>query len=142
MKLLINAEFLHRRSEDCLPDELESISKDLVEQIKNTADVWAIAAPQIGEFVRGFVMKVGNGNNILIFNPIVTYTKGSQVTAEKCLSLPNVVCKVIRPKEIKVKGINQYGNFVKYHFKGLQARIVCHEIDHLNGVLISDVEIK
>ena len=61
---------------------------------------------------------------------------------ETCLSLPGKKITVRRPYQVKVKGLNRYLKPVKYQFGGQFARIACHEIDHLDGKLIIDYEVK
>lgn len=97
-----------------------------------------LAANQIGSDLRMIVINGVNGPHTCIANPIITSARGRQTNREACLSLPGVILSVKRPLRIRVQGDNQYGNRVSFKFEGMQARIACHEIDHINGVLMID----
>jgi len=75
-----------------------------------------------------------------IINPIITKAKGRQYGPETCLSLPGKTIYIERNQEIKVRGMQRYGFPGKWHLRGLKARIVQHEIDHLRGKVITDYE--
>ena len=96
-----------------------------------------IAAPQIGE---GFAMCiVGNHWPILMVNPLIMSTSGEVTEAdESCLSIPDVVVAVRRPSIVKIFYEDEERNEAEITLKGLKARVAQHEIDHLNGVLITD----
>lgn len=97
-----------------------------------------LAANQIGKSLRVFVMRNDPEPPICLVNPLIAKFRGSQWGEEGCLSLPGVKCQVKRPKDIVIKAQNQYRAPVKYRFSGLKARTACHEVDHLNGKLITD----
>jgi len=97
-----------------------------------------LAAPQVGISKQIIVLDGGEGL-ISLINPEIIQKSDSQESLEEgCLSLPDVRIEVTRPTEITVTGINEEGDHVEYHAKGLLARIFQHEIDHLNGKLIID----
>ncbi|MCQ9208395.1 MAG: peptide deformylase [Omnitrophica bacterium] len=96
-----------------------------------------LAAPQIGINEDLFVIDIGEGP-IKLANPEIVKIKGKDVREEGCLSVPDILVKVARPYEIIVKGINEQGKDVEIKAKGLLARVILHEIDHLNGKLIVD----
>ncbi len=95
-----------------------------------------LSAIQIGVPLQVIAIQVGPIE--FIVNPVITKPRGHQVREETCLSLPGVAVMVRRPQIITVKGLNQYLKPIKHKMHGLQARIVCHEVDHLYGVLIMD----
>jgi len=110
----------------------------LLEAMKET-EAWSLAANQLGFRMRIIVMKFNAQPAICILNPVIVKPRGSQTPFERCLSFPKVAgIRVKRPHQVSVKGVNRYFKPVKYKLRGLQAASACHEIDHLNGVLIID----
>lgn len=101
-----------------------------------------LAANQLGFKQRIIVMNVPTGLPVCIVNPAISKQRGTQLHMEQCLSLPGKNVMVKRLYQVKVKGLNRYLKPVKYQFGGLFARIVSHEIDHLDGKLITDYEGK
>lgn len=102
------------------------------------ADGVGLAAPQVGILKRIIVIDVGEGP-IELINPEIIEKNGSQCDIEGCLSVPNQVGKVTRPKTVKVQGMNKDGEEIILEGSDLLARAFCHEIDHLNGVLFTDL---
>lgn len=96
-----------------------------------------LAAPQIGLMRRLILADIGEGVLSLI-SPEILDRRGEASILEGCLSLPNVPVKVARNKSIVVRGINPAGREIIQDVSGLMARVIQHEIDHLNGVLILD----
>ena len=96
-----------------------------------------LAAPQVGIRKRIVVIDCGDQPLVLI-NPEILETSGSQTGKEGCLSVPGKVGVVTRPDYAKVKALDE--NFEEYIIEGeeLLARCLCHEIDHLNGILYVD----
>ncbi len=96
-----------------------------------------LAAPQVGIRKRIVVIDCGDQPLVLI-NPEILETSGSQTGNEGCLSVPGKVGIVTRPNYAKVKALDE--NFEEYIVEGeeLLARCLCHEIDHLNGILYVD----
>jgi len=104
-----------------------------------------LAANQIGVLKRVIIIntslireEIRRKDILLIINPEIIKAEGEEVGEEGCLSLPNIRCELNRSKEIVVKGLNIMGKKIKLSFSDLLARIVQHEVDHLNGVLIID----
>ena len=93
-----------------------------------------LAAPQIGILKRIVVIDVGDGPIVLI-NPEILETSGTQTGAEGCLSVPGKAGEVTRPNYVKVKALNENMEEVVYEGTELLARAFCHEIDHLDGHL-------
>jgi len=96
-----------------------------------------LAAPQIGVMRRLIIADIGEGLLSLI-NPEILDRRGEAFLLEGCLSLPNVGVKVTRNESIVVRGIDTAGREVTRDLSGLMARVIQHEIDHLNGALILD----
>jgi len=98
-----------------------------------------IAAPQVGVLRRVFIADVGDEHGLIEFiNPEILEASGSQTDNEGCLSVPGKTCEVERPSHIKVKATDRNGNEFELEADGLLARCICHENDHLNGVLFID----
>jgi len=96
-----------------------------------------LAAPQVGVLKRIIVADVGEGPLVLA-NPVITQTKGTDALEEGCLSVPGLEMEIVRSYEISATGFNEKGQFIEVGVKGLMARVLQHEIDHLNGKLILD----
>ena len=75
---------------------------------------------------------------IKLINPVIIKEKGEQEVEEGCLSFPNKFARMIRPKEVVVEALNEDGKKIKIEAKDLLAQALCHEIDHLNGILFVD----
>ena len=98
-----------------------------------------LAAPQIGIPKRLFVADGGVEKGIVkIANPEIVSADGIGVMAEGCLSVPNISVTIERPSTITITGLNEAGHRVEITARGLFARVLQHEIDHLNGKLIID----
>ena len=98
-----------------------------------------IAAPQVGVLRRVFIVDVGDEHGLIEFiNPEILEASGSQTDNEGCLSVPGKTCEVERPSHIKVKATDRNCNEFELEADGLLARCICHENDHLNGVLFID----
>ena len=96
-----------------------------------------LAAPQVGILQRVIIADIGEGL-ILLINPDIIQQEGFENSEEGCLSLPEIHVDISRSQSISVKGINSAGNEIVLDLSGLMARVIQHEIDHLNGVLIID----
>jgi peptide deformylase len=121
----------------------------LAAELEATAGVYprtvGLAAPQIGALWRMiFVDCTGHkqvphaGSPRILINPLVTASEGSEVGREGCLSLPDITANVRRPTRIEVAAIGLDAVAVRLELEGFEARVVLHEIDHLDGVLILD----
>jgi len=101
-----------------------------------------LAAPQIGKSIRLCVVNVEDEAYVLI-NPRITYTSAlKEICEEGCLSFPGKFIPVKRAKKVRVKAQNELGEEVTIKAKGLLARVLQHEIDHLDGLLFIEKEIK
>ncbi len=101
-----------------------------------------LAANQVGLPIRLFVMNpTGNpdeGNPVALINPVISRAKGNAESEEGCLSLPGINIPVHRSKSIHVSAYDIQGNEIERDLEGFEARIIQHETDHLDGVLIID----
>lgn len=100
-----------------------------------------LAAPQIGILRRLVVIDIGQGPMKLI-NPEITYTDGENEDLEGCLSVPGLNGMVKRPEIVKVKYTNENSEEVNIEAQGFLARAICHELDHLDGILYTDKATK
>ena len=94
-----------------------------------------LAAPQVGISKKLFVADIGEGPLVLA-NPEIIKVKGKDRMEEGCLSAPGVLVNVERAQEVIIQGLDEQGKIVEVQAKGLLARVILHEIDHLNGKLI------
>lgn len=101
------------------------------------ADGVGLAAPQVGILKRIVVIDVGNGLFEMI-NPVILEQSGEQDGIEGCLSIPGTSGEVIRPMHVKVKYTDPNGETVTLETEELFARAICHETDHLDGILYKD----
>jgi peptide deformylase len=110
--------------------------KDMKETMYNSKGV-GLAAPQVGILKRIAVIDVGDGP-IVIVNPEILKMAGSQIDSEGCLSIPGKQENVERPLSVTVKALSEEGEEIVIQGEGLLARALCHEIDHLDGILFID----
>ncbi len=112
------------------------LTKDMLETMYATDGV-GLAAPQIGENLRVIVVDPGDGP-IALINPEIVQAEGSETDVEGCLSLPGVLGYVERFSDIVVESLDEKGKSQRIQASGLLARILQHEIDHLDGILFID----
>ena len=128
--------------EICAPVErVDAKLKDLLDNMAETmyeANGIGIAAPQVGEAVRMVVIDIGDGL-IELVNPKITFREGSETDSEGCLSVPGIFGEVERASKVKVEFLDRRGKRKHITAKGLLARCIQHELDHLEGVLFIDV---
>lgn len=91
-----------------------------------------LAAPQVGVLKQIVVIDIGEGP-LLLINPEIVETSGTQTGSEGCLSLPGKAGQVTRPNYVKVKALDVNMEPVEYEGEELLARAFCHELDHLDG---------
>lgn len=98
-----------------------------------------LAAPQIGISNRLLVYRVGDAPPIVLANPVIEWSSENEETFEEgCLSLANVHVDVDRAIHVRVTGQDAFGDRIKIEASGLNARVIQHEMDHLDGILILD----
>lgn len=94
-----------------------------------------LSAPQFGELSRLIVVRL-QGIELVLVNPEITKRRGAHLVAEGCTSIPGRYFAVKRPKIVKVRGYDLDGKMHSVKGHDLLAQVLCHEVDHLNGVLI------
>lgn len=123
--------------------KVQNMNGEIYELIKAMKDIMyehqgiGLAAPQVGRLERIILADIGEGL-LSLANPVIMNREGQDNLEEGCLSLPDVEVDISRNLMITVTGINPEGEEIKMDLSGLLARVVQHEIDHLNGVLIID----
>jgi len=122
---------------------VERVTKRVQKLIRDMADTMyaangaGLAAPQVGVSERIIVVDAGDGLVALV-NPRIIAAEGSEVDIEGCLSIPKVSVYVERAARVEVEGWDERGRTVRIKADGLLARALQHEIDHLDGILITD----
>ena len=119
-------------------DKTLILIEDMIETMKYAKGI-GLAAPQIGKLRRLIIVDFQDEEGpIAMVNPEIIEKDGSVVDIEGCLSIPGFRGSVKRPEKIKVKYLNKDGEETTLEKEGYDARIVCHEVDHLNGILFKD----
>ena len=122
-------------------DRTRALLDDMIDTLKYAEGV-GLAAPQVGILRRIFIINVGieEGRDEFVefIDPVILETSGEQDGAEGCLSVPGRQGNVVRPDKVTVEATDRNGKRFKYTGTGLMARCLCHEYDHLDGVLYVD----
>lgn len=118
-------------------ERIRTTLEDMVETMRHSKGV-GLAAPQIGVMRRMFVAEPEPDEVYFMVNPEIIEAEGSVTDQEGCLSVPGLVGMVERPEKIKMKALDIDGNEQIYSFEGFHARVMCHEYDHLQGILYID----
>ena len=131
-------ELLRKRSKEVeqIDNKVRELVLDMIDTMYKNDGV-GLAAPQVGILKRIIVYDIGDGPKVMI-NPVITKTSGIQTGEEGCLSSPNVFGMVDRPATVHVKAFDLEGKEVTVKAKELEAIVLCHETDHLDGVLFLD----
>ncbi len=119
---------------------LHQLLDDMAETMRSANGV-GLAAPQVGVLRRAVIIDDGNGLKELI-NPAITCREGSQEEVEGCLSCPGLAGVVQRPARVIATAFDRHGNPITVEGEELLARAICHELDHLDGVLFKDIAIE
>jgi len=149
-----NASILRKKSKEVpapLDKESRKMIKTLIDSFLARDDASGLAAPQIGISKRIVVFRTkgfGEGGKVkssddfeVLINPRITQARGEKVTmTEGCLSCPEIQVEISRSPEIKVRALNEKGEKISKRYLNYVARVVQHELDHLDGKLIVDYE--
>ena len=124
--------------------EIPEITQDIFELAQNMKETMEVengvglAAPQVGQLVRLFVVAHKDGN-LAFINPEITWRSEEMKEGEEgCLSIPGVFLQINRHESIKVRFFDEHGKEHHILAKGFFARVIQHENDHLDGILITD----
>jgi peptide deformylase len=124
-----------------IDEDIVRLAEDMVDTVHAAPGV-GLAAPQVGVSKRVIVVDLSVGQNkddlIILVNPEVVAQEGSVSCEEGCLSVPDIREKVTRPYKVTVRGLDLQGRTVDIEGEDLLARALCHEIDHLDGILFVD----
>lgn len=117
--------------------EIRKLVSDMIVTMKEARGI-GLAAPQVGRSLRIFTADVEDKIYVFI-NPSVKDASSEKIPFEEgCLSIAETWGPVVRPKKLTIKALNEEGESVKIRAKGLLARVIQHETDHLDGVLFTD----
>ena len=123
--------------------EIEKMDKDIERLIYNMSKIMyknkgiGLAAPQVGILKKVIIADIGEGL-VSFVNPKLLWKQGKEFMSEGCLSFPGINFAIKRSKEVIMEGIDKKGEFVQIGAQNLFARVLQHEIDHLDGILIID----
>ncbi|MEE8348763.1 MAG: peptide deformylase [Acidobacteriota bacterium] len=121
--------------------EIETLAQDMLETMYGAPGI-GLAAPQLGLNICLIVVDITGGeeqgHQYVLVNPEITEREGSQDGEEGCLSIPGFTAVVERPSWVAVSALNLDGTPREMEAEGLLARVLCHEVDHLNGILYLD----
>ena len=136
-------EILRKRSrevaiDDITGEKIQSLIDDMIETMNHYNGV-GLSAVQVGILKQVVVIDVEDENGpYVLINPHILKTKGEKECDEGCLSFPNKFGKVVRPTEVTVEYYDRDAKKCKLKAKDLLAQAICHEYDHLQGVLFVD----
>ena len=137
---ILGDDILRKKSREV--KEIDEKTLELIEDMKETMleyDGVGIAAPQVGVLKR--IVIVMNGNKIVtLINPVIVSSEGEEIDVEGCLSVKKRTVEVKRPSKITVEALNEKGEKISFVAEHFYAREICHEVDHLDGILIVDRE--
>ena len=124
-------------------DTERQFAEQMLMTLVATGNGIGLAATQVGVLKQLIVVDIGEEDDteyepLVLFNPEILSSDGEIVAEEGCLSIPDVTADVKRPERVVVKGLDAHGESVHIEADGLLARVLQHEIDHLNGILFID----
>ena len=122
-------------------DRLHQLLDDMRETLIHAGGV-GLAAPQVGIMRRMFVAEPEPERVYCFVDPEIVTLEGEQESLEGCLSVPGMTGTVMRPERIRIRGLDRYGKMQEYDFEGMDAIVMCHEFDHLEGVLYIDKAVE
>lgn len=117
--------------------EALEVAGDLMEVLAKVDHAAAVSAPQIGSGIAMFAYRDRDHNPTILSNPVIIDRRGRQLGMEGCLSYPDMVFQVLRAQTITVTGQDIIGDPVRERFTGWHAHMVQHEVDHLDGILVT-----
>lgn len=118
-------------------DRIRMTMEDMLETMRSEYGV-GIAAPQVGIMRRMFIAEPEPGRVYYMINPVILEQSGADPGDEGCLSVPGKIGTVTRPDYIKIEALDLSGDKQTYEFHDFDARVMCHEYDHLDGILYID----
>lgn len=119
---------------------IKELAGDLIDTMRDSNGV-GLASPQVGIIKRLFVAcpyLPEKSDTFVMINPEITYQEGEQECREGCLSVPGYIGIVNRPYKIRIKYQDLDAEWIEEEFEGFAANVICHEYDHLAGILYTD----
>lgn len=137
---LADDDILRKKSKvvEVVDDRIRQILNDMVDTMYHAENCAGLAGPQVGILKRLVVIDMGQGL-IKLVNPKIIKQEGNQEVIEGCLSIPNTWGKLKRPAKVIVQALNENGEEIILTGTGDLAKCFCHEIDHLEGILFTDL---
>lgn len=137
---LFDDEILRKKSRavEVVDDKIREVLNDMVDTMYNAENCGGLAGPQVGMLKRLVVIDMGQGL-IKLVNPKIINEEGTQEVIEGCLSIPNKWGKLIRPEKVTVQALDENGKEIILTGTEDLAKCLCHEIDHLEGILFTDL---
>ena len=129
------------RPVDEITPRILTLLDDMIETMRDAGGC-GLAAPQVGVLRRIAVIEVNEGEVIELINPKIVAFSGEQNEQEGCLSNPGEYGITKRPANVTVRATDRFGNEFEVTGSDLLARAICHECDHLDGKLYTDVQIR
>ena len=130
------------RKVDVVNNRIKILIEDMLDTMYE-ADGVGLAAPQVGILKRVIVVDIADGAGaVALINPEILYSEGLTIEEEGCLSIPGEIGSVERPQKVRIRALNAEGEKVEIEAEDLFARALCHEIDHLDGILFTDKVIE
>ncbi len=120
---------------------VQTLAADMLDTMDD-ADGVGLAAPQIGIMKRMFVCRPHLDDmekSYVFINPEIVEREGEQDSNEGCLSVPGYMGHVVRPQKVRIRGLDVNGQMQDLEFEGFSATCICHEYDHLDGILYTDI---
>lgn len=118
---------------------IKTLVEDMIETMDEAQGI-GIAAPQVGVLRKVIIVDTEEeGEPLAMINPVILESEGECIGVEGCLSVPNFNATVKRPVKLTVEYMDVDGETVRLEAEGLQARCICHEVDHLEGILFKDI---
>ena len=117
--------------------KIRELISDMYDTLYESMGV-GLAAPQVGILKRIVVLDVEEGNPYTLINPEILETRDTQTGGEGCLSVPGKAGKVTRPAYVRARALDENMQPYELEGEGLLARAICHELDHLEGILYVD----
>lgn len=132
-------EILRKRSRDVevIDDRINEILNDMVDTMYKVGNCGGLAACQIGILKRLVVIDV-DGRLFKLINPKIIKSSGKEIVVEGCLSFPDIWGKVKRPNKVVVSALDENGKCILITGTDILAQCLCHEIEHLDGILFND----
>ncbi len=139
--LVVPDERLRQKSKpvEKIDDYVKELAQFLLDQLAQTKS-WGMAACQYGEMVRLIVVSVRGLDRVFVNPEFVSKSAQTRIVSEACRSIPGKNFMVRRPKIVKIRGLGLDGKTHSLRGRDVLAQVLCHEMDHLDGVLLDETE--